>query len=295
MREYTVKNNDFTEFDSNSDLILDRIDRNNTHYYTDTRCPKCGGTGYLSYYNHVEGGVCFLCGGTGRYGTKVLVRTIEYQNKLNEQRLEKARRTAGARNAEYLRRQGFSADGKTWVVMGNTYEIKDQLKAAGCKWNPEFGWHFDHMVNDFAVTEVNIDDNIPYQDDSTESIGQYAENGTLYFLPGEFLQDYMKSLREQYIADHAPKTEYFGNVGDKLELEVKLVHRGAFTTNWGTTLVYTFTDSKDHQFVWKTGTSWDVSEGTKITLRGTVKAHSEYRGVRQTELTRCRIISHSFS
>lgn len=295
MREYIVKNNDFTEFDSNSDLILDRIDRNNTHYYTSTRCPKCGGTGYLSYYNHVEGGVCFLCGGTGRYGTKVLVRTIEYQNKLNAQRLEKARRTAGARNAEYLRRQGFSADGKTWVVMGNTYEIKDQLKAAGCKWNNEFGWHFDHMVNDFAVTEVNIDDNIPYRDDSTESIGQYAENGMLYFLPGEFLQSYVKSLREQYIADHAPKTEYFGNVGDKLELDLKLIRRGAFTTNWGTTLVYTFTDSKDHQFVWKTGTSWDVSEGTKITLRGTVKAHSEYRGVRQTELTRCRIISHSFS
>jgi len=40
MKEYTVKNNDFTEFDSNPDLILDRIDHNNTHYYTSTRCPN---------------------------------------------------------------------------------------------------------------------------------------------------------------------------------------------------------------------------------------------------------------
>lgn len=295
MREYTVKNNDFTEFDSNPDLILDRIDRNNTHYYTSTRCPKCGGTGYLKYYVHVEGGVCFRCGGTGRHDTKMLVRTVEYQSKLNEQRLEKARKTAGTRNAEYLRRQGFSADGKSWVVMGNTYEIKDQLKAAGCKWNNEFGWHFDHEVEGFDTVVVSINDSISSWDDSADLIGQYAENGTLYFLPSEFLQDYVKSLREQYIADHAPKTEYFGNVGDKLELEVKLVRRGAFTTDWGTTLVYTFADSESHQFVWKTGTSWDVSEGTKVTLRGTIKAHSEYRGARQTELTRCRMISRSFS
>ena len=26
-------------------------------------CPRCGGTGYLPHFNHVAGGVCFLCGG----------------------------------------------------------------------------------------------------------------------------------------------------------------------------------------------------------------------------------------
>ena len=28
-------------------------------------CPRCGGTGYMPQYNHVEGGVCFRCRGTG--------------------------------------------------------------------------------------------------------------------------------------------------------------------------------------------------------------------------------------
>src|SRR5574337_1063374 len=28
-------------------------------------CPKCGGMGELPQYSHVEGGVCFLCNGTG--------------------------------------------------------------------------------------------------------------------------------------------------------------------------------------------------------------------------------------
>ena len=29
-------------------------------------CTRCGGTGYLSEYSYVEGGVCFACGGSGR-------------------------------------------------------------------------------------------------------------------------------------------------------------------------------------------------------------------------------------
>lgn len=289
MREYTVKNNDFTEFDSNPDLVLTKVDRNNTHYYTDTRCHKCGGEGYLSYYNHVDGGVCFLCGGTGKHNTKIVVRTEEYAAKLAEQRLEKARKTAGTRNAEYLRRQGFSVDGMTWVVMGETYTHKEELKAAGCRWNPEFGWHFDHDVNGFYTALVTINDNIPSWDDSMDTLGQHSPDGTLYFLPSEFIQDYIKKLREKYIADHAPKTEYFGSVGDKVNLQVKLVRRCGFDTAWGVTFVYTFVDSEGHQFVWKTSTYLDIAEGDNTILHGTIKAHSEYRGSRQTELTRCKV------
>lgn len=293
MREYTVKNNDFTEFDINPDLTLDRVDRNDTHYYTSHRCPKCDGEKYISYYTHVDGGVCFLCGGTGIHPTKVVVRTEEYAAKLDAKRLEKARKTAGARNAEYLHRQGFSADGKTWVVMGETYSRKDELKAAGCKWNPEFGWHFDHEVTGFDTVVVSIEDRIPSWDDSddyTDLIGQYSNDGTLYFIPSGFIQDYVKSLREQYVADHAPKTEYFGSVGDKVELILTLTHIGGYDTMYGFTSVYTFADDEGHQFVWKTGCYLDQSEGSKLTVRGTIKAHSEYRGARQTELTRCKVI-----
>ena len=28
-------------------------------------CNRCGGTGRISYYNHVAGGICFKCGGRG--------------------------------------------------------------------------------------------------------------------------------------------------------------------------------------------------------------------------------------
>lgn len=42
--------------------------------------------------------------------------------------------------------------------------------------------------------------------------------------------------------------------------------------------------------VWKTSCYLDQSEGSTLTLRGTIKAHSEYHGSRQTELTRCKVV-----
>ena len=92
-REYVVENNDFSEFEH---LTLDRVDRNGTHYYTDCKCPKCGGTGSIYYYAHVEGGVCFLCGGSGVHPTQVIVRRAEYQRELDAKRLERARKAAPA-------------------------------------------------------------------------------------------------------------------------------------------------------------------------------------------------------
>ena len=47
---------------------------------------------------------------------------------------------------------------------------------------------------------------------------------------------------------------------------------------YGYTYVYTFVDSEGHQFIWKTGCYLDESEGSTLTVRCTIKAHSEYRG-----------------
>lgn len=291
--EYTVRNNDFSEYDDDPRMILNRVDRNGTHYYTDTRCPKCGGNGYIPGYEYVEGGVCFMCGGSGRGSRQVIVRTYEYNQKLVNARLEKARKTAGERNAKYLKYWGFSVEGFAWVIMGNTYEIKDQLKAAGAKWNDTFGWHFDHEVTEWPTVRVSIEDRICRLDMDGESyddtIGRYYNDGTLSFGDEYPIKLYINSLRDKWEAEQAPATEWYGTIKDKVSLSVKLVRRGSYDTRYGTTMVYTFEDDNGHQFVWKTGTWLDNNIGDSITISGTIKDHTEYKGVKQTELTRCKI------
>lgn len=34
-------------------------------------CPRCGGSGYIHQYRHVEGGICFLCRGSGQYSSYI--------------------------------------------------------------------------------------------------------------------------------------------------------------------------------------------------------------------------------
>ncbi len=36
---------------------------------TDGNCPRCSGRGYLPQYKHVQGGVCFRCGGDGEHNS----------------------------------------------------------------------------------------------------------------------------------------------------------------------------------------------------------------------------------
>lgn len=78
---------------------------------------------------------------------------------------------------------------------------------------------------------------------------------------------------------------------DKLSLN----RRSFFDTQWGSTALYAFTDSEGHHFIWKTA-SWPdsmtkVNEGDSIVLKGTIKEHNEYKGCKQTVLTRCKIVA----
>lgn len=291
--ELTVRNNDFSEYDNDPRMILTKVDRNNTHYYTDTRCPKCGGKGYLPGYEHVEGGVCFMCGGSGRGSRQVIVRTYEYNQKLVEARLEKARKTAGERNAKYLKSQGFNELGETWIVAGDTFKIKDELKAAGARFNNIFLWHFDHEVSEFPTIKVTINDKLTRlnidAEDYEDTIGHYYNDGTLSFGDDWPIMCYIKALREKWEAENAPATEWFGSIKDKVNLNVKLTRRGNFDTQFGTTFVYTFEDAEGHQLIWKTVNWLEQKIGESLTIKGTIKAHSEYKGIKQTELTRCKV------
>lgn len=52
------------------------------------------------------------------------------------------------------------------------------------------------------------------------------------------------------------------------------------------TYIYKFTDEKGNVYIWKTQKNLENEKGT---ITGTVKEHTEYNGVKQTVLTRCKI------
>lgn len=293
VREYVAKNNDFSGYEH---LSLIRVDRNGSHYYVDHKCPKCGGTGYLNYYSHVEGGVCFLCGGSGQHETSIIVRREEYAHELEEKRLARARKAAPAKNAAFLKSEGFSEDGKTYVVLGDTYAIREDLKAAGAKFNYLLGWHFPTPNAKYETAELTKGTVLFQSEDEVVTLLRELPNGVLDW-PWDpyYVQEYIAKLQDEYKARTAPKTEFFGTVGQKVELTLSLERCSSYETQWGMTAIYAFVDETGRHFIWKTASGPalmdNVNAGDKVVLKGTIKEHNEYKGCKQTVLTRCKVVA----
>lgn len=85
-------------------------------------------------------------------------------------------------------------------------------------------------------------------------------------------------------------SEYIGNKGDRLEANFKEVKAvGSYDTEFGMMVVYQFTLDNDSICIWRTGSYIDTDEVKNGKIKFTVKDHSEFRGVKQTVVTRCKL------
>lgn len=98
-------------------------------------------------------------------------------------------------------------------------------------------------------------------------------------------------------------SQHVGKIGDKIQKELTLKYRYSYDTNYtyygGTSYIYIFMDDKGNQYKWNTSKFLEkiidneyksVNINDKIIVKGTIKEHTEYKGTKQTVLTRCKII-----
>lgn len=260
---------------------LIKTDRNGTKHFASTVCRKCGGTGYLNGYEHIDGARCWRCGATGRekqYTWKEY--TPQYAAKLAEKRRQKAIAKAPEANKQFFKKIGFDESGRAWVVIGKAYDIKDALKAAGARFDFAIGWHFDRADNGFDCFEISIAD-----------VGEKNDLEVWCYKHSSEIDTFIEAKQ----AERAPKTasEYVGNIGDTIAATVTLAgihtYKTHFTYYGETNYIYKFTDGNGNTLVWKTATWQEIREGETYNLKGKVKEHSEYKGDKQTVLTRCKI------
>lgn len=276
--------------------ILVRTDKNGTQYFHCTdRCFKCGGTGIINCYIPINGGECFDCGGSGISEWDEKEYTPEYEAKLQAQRekreakkLEQRKAQAAEKNAEFFERNGFTADGKTYFVLGNTYEIKEELKAQGAKWDSASKhWHMSTKPEGREVVEISAEEIY-----SADAAGVYAWNN----FKADY--DYIKTIEdaEKEIKNRENTSEYIGEIGSKIELRVTYIHTSSWENAYGgwlnhasVTNLHTFKDEQGNVLTWKTANFIEADYGAQLTIKGTIKDHAEYKGTKQTVLTRCKI------
>lgn len=101
----------------------------------------------------------------------------------------------------------------------------------------------------------------------------------------------------------AQKSKFFGNIGEKVELELTHTRFAGYHSQFGYVNIYTFIDKAGNVFIYK-GTKvldykWNnVKRGDKVTITGFVKEHTKYAPksfekcvLKQTRLQRVKVLN----
>lgn len=252
-------------------------------------CSRCGGSGHYSY-NSLDGTRCYGCGGRGYNISEVRAYTekekaaldraaIRKTERIAEQKAEKIKKNITNKESlmqNWFAKNGFNEEGITYVVMGDSYSIKDKLKAAGFKYDPDLKWHAPTPA-DFQTFEIKFDEIYTWDDemaiatlisDAYSKIEEKRKSAEIFSSDGDFIGEVKERLRN---------------------LTLRLISRCKSEGYYGQSECLNFEDENNHYFCWWTGTRPSVEIGETVIVTGTVKEHETYKGKKITVLTRCKI------
>ena len=120
----------------------------------------------------------------------------------------------------------------------------------------------------------------------------YRSLGVLVSLPIAYDKHLgqVKEKEEKERAHEAEKSsEYIGEIKERITVPVtSFTCVSAWDTLYGTTYLYKFTDEAGNILIWYASNPVN-EEDSVVSVTGTIKDHSEFQGVKQTVLTRCKV------
>ena len=83
--------------------------------------------------------------------------------------------------------------------------------------------------------------------------------------------------------------EWIATVGEKVQIEVTVTNLRGIEGAYGTTTMLTMEDKKGNSVLWYASNNPGLQLGQTYTIKGSVKANNEFKGRKQTVLTRCKV------
>lgn len=98
--------------------------------------------------------------------------------------------------------------------------------------------------------------------------------------------------QERTLIREASTSEWVGTVKERITITVTIASIRYIKSQWGTTVLYSLKDDRGNIFKWfASREALGDATGKRLTLKATVKKHTEFNGTRQTELTRGHIVA----
>ena len=256
-------------------------------------CKRCGGSGSYSYCSHY-GTICLRCRGVGAEMATVRAYTEKEYNAMIKAKERAAAKKEAEKQAkinalmadaeknklECAKKLGFNENLITYMVVGeNTYEIKDDLREHGAKFNSVLNWHMPYQIalpEGYSFCEISFDEVYDFK--------PLAKSAEMKIDANQIVEDKLAEMLGEGASEFYPEDE-----GARIRgIEATVGKITGFSGAYGYTYIYNFIADNFH-FVWMTSSHQSLEEGDVIVLTGTIKKFDTYKGVRQTFLTRCKI------
>ena len=180
---------------------------------------------------------------------------------------------------KWLQENGFNEEGYTYIYFPkNSYDVKEELKAAGFMWHQFMLWHS-------ASAEGYEDKVVKVHKDEIMEFTVFGQP-FLFESAAQLIKDRVKAARPQSLS------EWIGEEKEKLvELPVELHKRTGFQGQFGWTNVYTFLYDGKHIITWFSAKDLEYAEGASVLLSATIKDRTTYGDEKQTVVTRAKVTS----
>ena len=105
---------------------------------------------------------------------------------------------------------------------------------------------------------------------------------------------YKRTLEHNAKKNKDLKSAYQGEIGKKFTFKVKDIECiSSWNSAYGFVSMYKMTDETGHIYIWKTSTLVESKKFINKQLICTIKDHSDFNNVKQTIITRCKLLSPS--
>lgn len=146
-------------------------------------------------------------------------------------------------------------------------------------------------IIDLRETVTEFPDEPYYNNLKTVLANEYVpldKLGLLVSAPKAISRYYELKKMQEEKEKLAKSSNYIGEIGEKISVNfISGREVACCETQFGILHIYEFKDVNGNTVIWKTSSGKDIPENGVIT--GTVKAHEEYDGIRQTVILRAKI------
>lgn len=171
---------------------------------------------------------------------------------------------------------GFQ-EGYITIFKGDQESNNDWFKWSNARWARYWGW--------YVVSTEEVPEQLPF---GIEPVKLYWKDVAAIDGSGELKpEDKVKAIVDSLLYGESD-SQFVGQIGDRLELIVRVDKAIPFESAYGKTTMHIMHDDCGNEYLWTTGAK-TLTVDSEYSMRATIKDHRVYKGTNQTILTRCLI------